>query len=138
MTCQQCRREPVTHGHVICSNCAIRTLKATCTHPWRPELIILRASNGYERPMLRCRRCYATLSYPKRTAVDLSAADGRIVNEAPGACARCGRADGAERHHWAPVHLFNDADDWPTSLLCPGCHRLWHVITGTAGTAQPR
>lgn len=40
-------------------------------------------------------------------------------------CARCG-IYGTELHHWAPRHLFDDCDDWPTAYLCPSCHQLWH------------
>lgn len=31
-----------------------------------------------------------------------------------------------EKHHWAPRHLFADADRWPKAYLCPYHHRLWH------------
>lgn len=43
-------------------------------------------------------------------------------------CERCGSQDGTERHHWAPHHLFSDADDWPTSYLCRQCHTRWHQV----------
>lgn len=135
--CKQCRWEPVDPGNAVCSNCAIRILKTTCTHPWRPELIILRTANGHQQPRLRCRRCYVTLGSPKVRDVNLDEADGEIVNEPTDTCAHCGRTDAIERHHWAPWHLFPDPDAWPTSPLCPDCHRLWHVTTGTAGTSQP-
>lgn len=61
-----------------------------------------------------------------------------IVNEPKGACARCGRTDAIERHHWAPVHLFPDAWDWPMSPLCPDCHRLWHTVTRTGASSTDR
>lgn len=42
-------------------------------------------------------------------------------------CGRCGATAGTlHRHHWAPRALFVDADDWPTSTLCPPCHSRWH------------
>jgi hypothetical protein len=129
--CTQCRYEPVDPGNAVCPGCASSILKKTCNHPWRPELIILRTRNGHARPQLRCRRCYATVGHPKVREVNLDEADGEVVNEPSGSCARCGRTDAIELHHWAPWHLFRDADDWPTSLLCPDCHRLWHVTTGT-------
>jgi hypothetical protein len=43
-------------------------------------------------------------------------------------CERCGDLFGSEEHHWAPRHLFEDADLWPTSWLCRECHALWHSI----------
>ena len=40
-------------------------------------------------------------------------------------CARCGEIE-AEYHHWAPRHLFADADAWPGDYLCRECHMKWH------------
>lgn len=48
-------------------------------------------------------------------------------------CTRCGSASGTELHHWAPRAIFNDAELWPTSWLCPGCHRTWHQAIRAAG-----
>ena len=42
-------------------------------------------------------------------------------------CVRCRSYTAIEYHHWAPRHLFGDADEWPGSLLCRDCHRLWHA-----------
>lgn len=44
-------------------------------------------------------------------------------------CERCGVL-GTEIHHWAPTALFGwpESDKWPTSYLCPPCHRLWHRV----------
>lgn len=35
---------------------------------------------------------------------------------------------GDHRHHWAPRNTFGyiEADNWPTSYLCPEHHREWH------------
>lgn len=49
-------------------------------------------------------------------------------------CEHCGES-GVERHHWAPRAVFNDADDWPTALLCRRCHREWHSAMRSAGGA---
>lgn len=38
---------------------------------------------------------------------------------------------GSEWHHYAPQHLFQDANDWPTGYLCKYHHDLWHKITKT-------
>lgn len=43
-------------------------------------------------------------------------------------CARCGGDDSVEYHHWAPRHLFDDADEWPGDYLCRPCHQKWHRI----------
>lgn len=42
-------------------------------------------------------------------------------------CAVCG-SPYAERHHWAPRHLFQDADSWPQDYLCDKHHKMWHDI----------
>lgn len=42
----------------------------------------------------------------------------------------CDRTD-TEMHHFAPYHLFPDADKWPVMPLCREHHALWHKITGT-------
>lgn len=49
-------------------------------------------------------------------------------------CEVCGKGE-AERHHWAPRHLFGDkADRWPTSMLCRSCHQRWHnIVTPNMG-----
>lgn len=40
-------------------------------------------------------------------------------------CIVCGRL-GTELHHFAPQHLFEDADLWPKSYLCRSHHNEWH------------
>ena len=42
-------------------------------------------------------------------------------------CEKCGSEEGSEVHHWAPMHLFEDAEDWPKSYLCRRCHMEWHA-----------
>lgn len=44
-------------------------------------------------------------------------------------CAKCGGDENVEYHHWAPRHLFDDADQWPGDYLCRVCHTRWHRIT---------
>lgn len=52
-------------------------------------------------------------------------------------CERCGSEDHVERHHWAPRHLFDDADSWPIGNLCRTCHVQWHrVVTPNMGRRQ--
>lgn len=45
---------------------------------------------------------------------------------------------GSEYHHFAPKHLFDNAEDWPTGWLCQGHHREWHkkTITGAYKRTQ--
>lgn len=42
-------------------------------------------------------------------------------------CAVCG-SPYTERHHWAPRHLFLDADSWPQDYLCKHHHDMWHTL----------
>lgn len=38
---------------------------------------------------------------------------------------------GTEYHHYAPRHLFPDADNWQTGWLCAEHHQRWHQMTET-------
>ena len=38
---------------------------------------------------------------------------------------------GVEYHHYAPRHLFDNADDWAVGWLCREHHREWHEKTQT-------
>jgi hypothetical protein len=50
------------------------------------------------------------------------------------ACARCGRLEGTQSHHWAPRAIFGtDADNWPLANLCIECHHIWHQMMRRAG-----
>jgi RecJ-like exonuclease len=51
---------------------------------------------------------------------------GEGCNKCSTPCERCGSYQHIEHHHWAPRHLFDDADAWPTSNLCRECHVEWH------------
>jgi hypothetical protein len=82
-------------------------------------------SNGTRLATLRCVAC--GLQMANRGAKDdVMPVWYAEVAQAP--CERCGSTRGCELHHWAPRHLFDDADDWPMSYLCPRCHREWHKI----------
>lgn len=88
---------------------------------------LYRKSNGNQLVRLLCLACGT-----KMQDRGYRASDGCLpiwrdgVNTTP--CARCGDRGGVEEHHWAPKHLFEDAYEWPTSMLCPSCHREWHRI----------
>jgi len=44
----------------------------------------------------------------------------------PAICAHCNKVGGWEEHHWAPYSAFGEeAGYWPTSPLCPKCHKHW-------------
>lgn len=137
-TCAQCLREwwkpkvIETPGTDRCPNC--------CTHSLIRGYML--KSNGEACPQALCIYC------GKRG--DISRRDMRPVLDvilrnnltddhwrADALCTHCGRR-GAELHHWAPRAIFNDADSWPMSWLCPDCHRLWHsTMRKAAGYRLP-
>lgn len=45
---------------------------------------------------------------------------------------------GTEYHHFAPRHLFEDADNWQTGYLCKFHHARWHEITETGSYISRR
>ena len=64
---------------------------------------------------------YGQLKYVKTSTAKYLESEGIVIE-----CEVCGKGE-AERHHWAPHFLFgDDAENWPTSLLCRDCHRTWH------------
>lgn len=42
-------------------------------------------------------------------------------------CVVCGKREGTELHHFAPRHIFADAEQWPQAYLCKDHHREWHI-----------
>jgi hypothetical protein len=62
--------------------------------------------------------------------------DDLTKHSEPCAVKGCGRKD-TESHHFAPKHLFEDFNDWPTAWLCQEHHRQWHKLTKT-GMYAPR
>lgn len=45
---------------------------------------------------------------------------------------------GSEYHHYAPRHLFEDADNWPGGPLCREHHKIWHETTQTGSYITQR
>lgn len=85
--------------------------------------------NGTDVGTLRCLRC----GWEMRAASAKCLPDRLPVyadHRTQAHCERCGVLGGVEEHHWAPKHLFgwDESETWPTSLLCPPCHRQWHSI----------
>lgn len=88
------------------------------------------ARNGSVQLRGRCARCDAV--HPRALSQDdwhpseFPLIEDRTISSVP--CERCGERGGTEEHHWAPEHLFDDFDEWPTSFLCRPCHTYWHRI----------
>jgi hypothetical protein len=98
-------------------------------------LMVTIASNGVRHYHLRCVRCrgvHGDGAVPHGDTllqlIDLASVPVYSdAGEWAATCERCG-AHYAELHHWAPWHLFEDANEWPTAWLCRDCHTLWHSI----------
>lgn len=115
--------------------------KRICTSP-NPLLDIgaVVGSNGITQYKVYCTECRekgGAIAYDVLRGVNTSTIKTiRTHKIAP--CERCGSLDGSELHHWAPRHLFEDADEWPTSHLCRRCHMKWRriVTPGMAANAN--
>jgi hypothetical protein len=87
----------------------------------------VRQRNGVTLISTRCAHCGAVVKTQGATDdVHLLPLWHDHTDSTP--CARCGSQDGVELHHWAPRHLFEDADKWPVSELCRPCHQRWHAL----------
>lgn len=93
---------------------------------WGVWLLVIR-SNGVRIANLRCTACGWKMADKGAAKFDVDLPLEQD-NHDPAPCERCGSTTGTELHHWAPRHLFDDADAWPMSYLCPACHREWHQI----------
>lgn len=94
-------------------------------------------SNGAHVAVERCRLCGRN---PNKGKPFLSKKDIPNFDELPllvdyskqsEPCVVCGSKDGSEYHHFAPRHLFDNADEWPTGWLCMKHHNEWHKKTRT-------
>ena len=102
-----------------------------CLHPSGDYFRVI-CANGSTQVKLLCSTCHLNMleageSVPHSTFRSHEwipiIADYRTI-ENP--CERCGEVE-TELHHWAPLHLFADAADWPQSYLCIPCHLRWHA-----------
>lgn len=99
-------------------------------------LIKMVDSAGRERYPYVCQHCNTRtqLFEKKAKAKNIRGIVNEVIKmpqreKAP--CERCGKYELLEKHHWAPFKLFEDADSWPTSMLCRACHEEWHMkVTG--------
>lgn len=104
MKCQKCNSENMGIG-------TYNTASGSVIHPWF---------------CLDCGK--RTTVYVKKTELkNYKITDVVFESEYKQTCERCG-ALGAELHHYAPRHLFDDYDRWATGYLCVPCHILWHRV----------
>lgn len=95
----------------------------------------LRASDGALHPAQRCLKCGLGDFPPIPRGGQLWEVCVRdlmaMFTSEP--CSRCRSTTGTQLHHWAPRAIFDDAELWPMSYLCPPCHRTWHTAMRAAG-----
>ncbi len=107
-----------------------------CEHPRRTGYRTL-AANGTSMIAAYCVQCRSKVTdwipheWLRRRGVEPSDVPLLYDYSGTGECARCGSTDGTEVHHFAPKHLFDDYDQWPTADLCRSCHDEWHRKTRT-------
>ena len=103
--------------------------KTRCPHE-QIQMMLLHQRDGRSVVVEVCRACSCKIkTVPKRewpgdweslttyrdNRCDLCLGNGCAMCAIP--CHKCGSYAGTELHHWAPRHLFDDADDWPQSFL---------------------
>jgi hypothetical protein len=115
----------------------IRCKRKWCSTDRIAMWMIVVARNGHRVAQLRCIACCALDQTRTAESVGVQWPVIRDYAAAMPECERCGDASGIEVHHWAPRHLFRDADLWPTANLCRDCHQLWHRVV-TPNMAQQR
>ncbi len=100
---------------------------SNCQHLALRGYVIIASGQFSPREMcLRCGLLNSIRTFDRVPLFDICFRDNRHeygIHE----CAHCGTGEGTEYHHWAPRAIFNDANSWPGSYLCPGCHRAWHA-----------
>lgn len=122
--------------NIFCTTCSNRrrglyawtclACQADCDH----HIIIgyRRAGDGTLHPASRCLRCGLGdfPPIPKGGRLWTVCVRDTLAQFTADPCARCGSNGGTQLHHWAPRAIFDDAEQWPMSYLCPPCHRTWH------------
>src|SRR4030095_7909065 len=93
----------------------------------RYRVVYIIAVNGVRQYRLRC--CCGNvftdpIAFAKLDTQMVEQAEIIAHNRTAHRCARCGSSE-VEEHHWAPVGVFDDFDQWPTAWLCRRCHQRW-------------
>jgi hypothetical protein len=126
----------ILHRDVCVSNQWGRPLRHQADHLGGFDYVRVIVSNGVEVIRPRCLACgyvfgqsVARSRFSSAVLADLPLVRDDRSPDYP--CERCGEL-GVERHHWGPYSVFGwpDYETWPTSWLCPPCHREWHRRTG--------
>lgn len=113
MNCPHCRTGEVIPYRMVISSGVGVVVKRCDVCGRKPE---------YKRPF------YPKADYPNWDELPLP--EDMTADAPPCGVAGCTNK-GTEYHHWAPRHLFEDAEFWPTDYLCREHHALWHKTTKT-------
>ena len=105
-----------------------------CEHCKEDRLVtygVVIISSGAKAVRARCQVCGKpptkndpSYAQKDRKVTELSVFSAELFEKSE-PCSVCGQL-GTEWHHFAPRHLFEDADRWPTAYLCRAHHREWH------------
>lgn len=98
-------------------------------------------SNGAKVVVKRCVVCHRVpdlkhVFYPKDENWDSLPLLEDFTTDAYPCCVKGCTNQGSELHHFAPRHLFDDANSWPMGFLCAKHHREWHEKTKTGSYAK--
>jgi len=103
-----------------------------CAHE-KPSVLLARLNpNGSRFVFDGCPDCHKNMRGGEWVPLSTPGAESapvvedlRVMNPV---CQVCGEL-GTEQHHWAPREKFGrEAELWPTSWLCRGCHSHWHAV----------
>lgn len=96
------------------------------------SIVKRRIANGTYQVYKKCNKCGknfhgSAIYLPQRNLILSEYPTVRDDEGINPPCEVCGEFY-TESHHWAPIHLFDDAYKWPTSYLCRECHACWHLV----------
>lgn len=110
-----------------------------CPHCKTEETVIYRQvnSSGSKVVVERCPNCHRNpnkgkpfLPLQNYNWDELPLFENYSDQSMPCCVAGCANI-GTEYHHFAPRHLFDNPDGWPTGYLCKEHHNEWHEKTRT-------
>ena len=100
---------------------------------WLADLHFVRTiqTNGRNVVSLQCHTCNRRSGFIAKAyliGVDIATVPTTRNYRSNEPCARCGKTEGVELHHYAPVAMFGwqEAETYPLGFLCPKCHSNWH------------
>ena len=108
----------------------------SCNHDTTAKLVRNVTASGTSQVWYQCIFCHGNIggvasAFVKHSELrdkNIDVETIQIVNDYRDQnriCFVCGEPN-CQLHHYAPRHLFDNADSWPTSYLCQKHHDEWH------------